>query len=168
MIIKKMKRKKMSKKGISLMVSFVLLIGISIALAGLVYGWLKFFVQKPFPEEACPEVSIMIYNYTCDTALRSININLQNRGLFNISGIIAKMNDKSETEPGGGIAGRYPLNPQHVEFSESMPPGQIKNLTFFYYTFDKIRQIELEPFIGPYSKPALCDKAILKERIDCA
>jgi len=157
---------KINKKAISVMVSFVLLIGISVALAGLVYTWLKFYVQKPLPEEACPEVSIIIYNYTCNLSQRSITLNVQNRGLFNVSGFMAKMNDKAENEPGGGIAGRYPLTPPCVELS--IAPGEIKNRTFYILLQRPIiKQIELEPFIGTCAKPSLCDKAILRQGISC-
>jgi len=155
----------MNKKALSLMVSFVLLVGMSVALAGMVYAWLKFYVQKPFPEESCPEVSIIIYNYTCNLDSKIIVMNIQNRGLFSISGFMAKMNDKSPNEEGGGLAGRYSLVPAGKEIP--MAPGNITEVSFVFPYYSTIKQIELEPFLGTYFKPILCDKAILREDIDC-
>jgi hypothetical protein len=153
----------MNKKALSLMVSFVLLVGMSVALAGMVYAWLKFYVQKPFPEESCPEVSIIIYNYTCSNPTvypRFITLNVQNRGFFNISGFMVKINDKAENEEGGGIAGRFSLPCKEYSIS----PGQIQK-TVFQFPLSTIQQIEIEPFLGTCAKPALCDKAILRQSI---
>ena len=150
----------MNKKAVSELVAFVLLVGLSVALAGGVYAWLKLYVQKPLPEESCPDVSIIIVNYTCEG--NTITLNVQNKGLFNVSGFMAKMNDLSETDPGGKLAGRYPLIPQCYPIS--LGPGDIAEAKFSYLK-QSIKQIELEPFRGTCSKLSLCDKAILRQSI---
>jgi len=141
-----------------------LLIGISVAMAGAVFTWLRFSVQNPLPQESCPDISIIIYNYSCNTAAKSITLNVQNRGLFNVSGFAAKMNDRSENETGGSIAGKYFLSPKQNE--TSIGPAEIKEF-IFHYILSQIKQIELEPFIGGGTNITLCEKAILKQRIDC-
>ena len=119
-------------------------------------------VSSEIPEESCPEVSIIIYNYTCNITAypKFITLNVQNRGFFNISGFMVKVNDKAENEEGGGIAGRLSLPCKEYSIS----PGQIKE-TVFQFPLTTIKQIEIEPFLGTCAKPALCDKAILRQSI---
>jgi len=157
----------MNKKAISELVSTVLLISITVALGGAVFAWLKFYVQNPLPTESCPDINIIIYNYSCDLNSKTITLTVQNRGLFNISGFYAKMNDKGENDPGGATAGKYPLMPG--KYQQSIAPSQKITILppFSFQYFDDMKQIELEPYIGTGTNITLCEKAIMKQRIEC-
>lgn len=90
----------LNKKALSEVVGYVLLISISLALAGMVYTWLTYYVT-PGQEVFCDEdVSVVIrdFNYSCGS--NSLNLTLQNRGLFNVDGYIVRVNNKSGAQNG--------------------------------------------------------------------
>ena len=163
----------MNDRAISELVSTVLLISITVALGGAVFAWLKFYVQNPIPTESCPDINIIIYNYSCDLSLKTITLTVQNRGLFNISGFYAKMNDVGENDPGGGTAGKYPLMPNKYPKTTgpAIAPSQKITITppFSFQYFNDIKQIELEPYIigTGATNVTLCEKAVMKQRIEC-
>ena len=53
-----------NKRGISELVSYVLLIVLAIALAGGVYIWLT-SIAKPSQQVECPDVNIRLESYEC-------------------------------------------------------------------------------------------------------
>ena len=161
-----MPSKKISqKKAISLIVSYVLLIGISIAIGGSIYVWLRYYTKAPFPEEPCPEgISLIIHDYDCSIS-EIINLTVQNKGRWNVSGYVAKFNNES-----GGIAGKFPLyingtTTNKVELN--IGPGERASELFNYSGYAQIKQIEIEPFIIRNGKMALCPKAIAQQPITC-
>lgn len=67
------------------MIGYVLLIVIAIALAAMVYPYLK--ARLPVDQVECPaDLSVSIENVSCDKTTRSLTLNLLNNGLFNITG----------------------------------------------------------------------------------
>jgi len=71
------------KKGISEIVSYVLLVMIAIAISVLVYAFLKLYVPKE--KSTCPEgISLTIESAVCDFAQRKLTLTLKNRGLFTV------------------------------------------------------------------------------------
>lgn len=78
----------MKKRGISEVVSYVLLIVVAITISAIVFAFLKLYVPKEKPE--CKEgINLIIENVTCvfdeDNQLNNrILITLQNRGLFKV------------------------------------------------------------------------------------
>ena len=76
----------MYKRGISEIMSYVLLILIAITISTLVYGFLKLYVPKEKPE--CKEgINLIIENVQCKHEANGINnltLVLQNRGLFKV------------------------------------------------------------------------------------
>jgi len=180
--------KKFSKKAISMLVAYSLLIGISVAMAGSVYIWLKYYVSSPLTTESCPsETSIIISDYCCSEECgmgnRQLNLTVQNHGYFNISGYIIKMN---KVDPSGkAIAGRYNLCAGAADpcadgdnfFSAGPLPPTFYNSTVFNYSktdYNEIRVIQIEPYrIVSTSKTGklervLCDKAIVTQKISCS
>jgi flagellin-like protein len=145
------KRADRKRKAISSLIAYVLLIGMTIAMAGAVYAWLHFYVLNPLPAEKCPaEISIVIYDHNCSEDILTLTI--QNRGNFNISGYIAKINNESG---GYGIAGKYPLckagyttcdNRAYPPGSSPLPPLGNFTESFNYSNYTQITMIEIEPF----------------------
>lgn len=94
-----------SKRGVSEIVGYVLLISITFSIAGLVFGWLRFYAT-PVDEITCEEgvsLTLRSYNYNCDTD--KLNLTLQNRGRFDFQGYIIRVNNMS-----GSKIGIYTLN----------------------------------------------------------
>ncbi len=76
----------MYKRGISEIMSYVLLILVAITISTLAYGFLKLYVPKEKPE--CKEgINLIIENAQCKHEANGINnlsLILQNRGLFKV------------------------------------------------------------------------------------
>lgn len=78
----------MNKKGVSIMIGYVLLVSMAIVMSFLVYAWLKTYIPKDNLE--CPEdTSISIENVQCEGGI--LTISLKNNGLFNINGYIIRL-----------------------------------------------------------------------------
>src|SRR3989338_1226326 len=78
------------KRGVSLMLSYVLLISIAIIMAITVYASLK-LIANVKPVASCePGTSIIIESYSCTSTptSKTFVLNLNNNGLFSVSGVI--------------------------------------------------------------------------------
>jgi FlaG/FlaF family flagellin (archaellin) len=94
-----------NKRGVSELVSYVLLISITFAIAAIVYGWLMFYVT-PAKEVKCEEgITLTIRSLVYNCTSKSLNMTLQNRGLFNVDGYRVRVNNKS-----GADIGVYTIN----------------------------------------------------------
>lgn len=72
-----------SKKGVSIVIGYVILVSFVIVLGIVVYSWMKTYV--PTEDFACPDgVSMFIKNYECSTG--ELTLYLRNNGKFNIGG----------------------------------------------------------------------------------
>ena len=85
------------KKGLSIMVGYVLLVVIAIVMSLLVYQWVKTYIPKDAIE--CPEGSSMFIKevvYDCGTD--SLDVTVKNNGLFSLAGffIYATTNEDAE------------------------------------------------------------------------
>lgn len=73
----------MKKRGVSEIVSYTLLIVISISLAVLVFNYLKSYTPKDKPE--CKDgINIVIEKAECDLLGKRLNLTLENRGRFKV------------------------------------------------------------------------------------
>lgn len=73
-----------SKKGISIMIGYVILITIAVVMGTIVYAWLKSYV--PTNVSKCPDgTSIFVKDFTYDCK-NSLNVTIQNNGRFSIAG----------------------------------------------------------------------------------
>jgi len=165
------------KKAVSELIGVVLMISMAIVMAGMVYGFMKFYVQKPIPEDLCPDgVSIIISDYKCLENSMMINITFKNQGRFDINQVLIKINNES------GKPAVYPLFEMklqdgefieipfiYVPFSEALFSGEEETKTFSYEKYSKIEIIEIEPTKGTdkYGRPILCQKAITTIPVKC-
>jgi hypothetical protein len=111
-----------NKLALSEVVGYVLLISMSLALAGAVYAWLMYYVT-PGQEVSCDEdVAVIIrdFNYSC--ASGSLNLTLENRGMFNVAGYTVRVNNRT-----GAKNGVYTIN----KTGQALKVGQI---VFDYYS----------------------------------
>ncbi len=72
------------KKGVSVIVSYVLLILLTVSMAGMIYGFLQYRAKYREKIECPVGVSVYVENFSCN---EEINLTLKNNGLWNISGI---------------------------------------------------------------------------------
>lgn len=81
-----------SKKAVSLMVSYTLLVVIAISLSVLVYSFLRSYT--PQEERVCEqELSIAIDAVECSISAEEVNLTLANRGLFSIDAVYVRLGD---------------------------------------------------------------------------
>ena len=178
---------RLDRKGVSLMIGYVLLVIIAIGLSIAVFAFLKLYVPPSSPE--CPEdVKLTIDDYSCE-GTNSVNeyqvsVTLTNRGLFKVYGVYIRMGDPNriykqlinEASDGtwsdvpfvvNGVAG---LNP-----GVSTIKGDSANQQYIYDGnaddfMSGIRTIEIEPiYLGEEddSQAAVCENAIVRKTIIC-
>ncbi|MFH1801371.1 MAG: hypothetical protein ABH804_00860 [archaeon] len=93
------RRERKNKKGVSIMIGYVLLISLAITMGIITYGWIKSYVPKDTPE--CPDgVSVLIKSLNCTIEGGDIKINmlLKNNGRFDLAGYYIYGANSSEQE----------------------------------------------------------------------
>lgn len=162
-----------NKKGVSEIVSYVLLISMTLAISGVIYAWLVFYVT-PGQEIKCDEgvsLTIQAYNYNCTTG--ELNLSLQNRGMFNIDGYLIRVNNKS-----GSKIGVYSLNKTGTKINTSEvyddyyldshildSLGSDENKKEFT---GNITFIEIQPFVNQDGYVNIFCDSIAKQKIECS
>ena len=147
-----------NKKGISELVSYVLLISLAIIMAGLVFAYLRFYAQNPLPKQSCPEVSLIIDNYSCMNG--TLNMTVKNQGRFDVDGFTVKINNGTAL---------YSLNYKNSMYVLSaIGPGAILLREFDYSKYNGIRNIEIEAFRGKdkAGNPVLCENSVVKQEVE--
>jgi len=163
-----------SKKAISIMIGYVLLITFAIIISAIVYQWIKTYV----PREAldCPDgVSIFVDEITCQAGI--LNLTLKNNGRFSIAGYFIHATNTSEQElatidlskyiSGGGSS-----RSNSVIFTwneNSMDPNEERKSIFYLLT--NINSVEIIPvrFQVQDNKKRFvsCGNAKIKEIVNC-
>ena len=169
-----------NKKAVSLIVSYVLLISIGLSIAGLVYGWLRFYVNIE-DGVSCPDgVHIAIRNDLSyfdgernDGSQLSLNLSIQNRGRFNVDGYVIRINNRSgqeigvhtiyDSRPGGvnqnSLNGTLPLNPGNTtehKFNSTHLQAH-RNICF----------VQVQPYILDENNNTLPCSEVSSRRITC-
>ena len=89
----------MNKKGISIIIGYVLLVTFAIILGGILYQWLKTYVPKDILK--CPDgVSVFIEKVSCINIADKLELNLtlKNNGRFAIAGYFIHATDDPSQE----------------------------------------------------------------------
>ncbi len=125
-----------NKRGLSIIVSYVLLIGISIGLSIIVYTWMKTYVPKETLD--CPDgVSLSISKITYEEATKILNITFRNNGRFSIDGFYIRGSNKSSELSGISdisLAGdMIPLNDAQKDtvYGETLIRFQLADNSFY-------------------------------------
>jgi hypothetical protein len=91
------KTKMKGKKGVSLMVEYVLLVTFTIVIAVIVYAVLKTYV--PQNKISCPEgTSLLIESYSYDCTNQILTLDLRNSGRFDLGGYFIHVTDDVDEE----------------------------------------------------------------------
>ncbi len=161
--------KNKDKRGVSILVSYVLLITLALALAAGTYYFLRTYAEKPLPEEGCPEgTNVVIENYSCEDNM--LDITLKNRGLHSITGVYIKIANESESEllyDFWEITSRY--DPTCIKSNNCTPcelyPGGECSETDIPYNI--IKKIVIIPYKAEGSYTSLCDNAVISLNVEC-
>lgn len=161
------------KKGVSLMLSYVLLISIAIVMSIAIFSWLK-LIANVEPIESCEDgTSIVIEDYSCFN--ETLQLKIKNNGRFSVNGFIITVSDDPDRTPvipikpiGGSDVN---VNPGYYTFIEGLKPGKSINSSFSNsgIEFESITNVRLQPFIISKSDDKIvCDEFILKQKlVDC-
>jgi len=157
-----------NRKGIAELLAYVLLIGLAITVSILVYNWLRFYVI-PSSAKQCPDgVSMVIKEYNCDPVNKTINITLKNKGLFRIDGFLIKINN--ETDYSGKPQGLPVYLLDSVTVIDGLYPGDEISNSWDYSQYERVVEVEVEPFRIEDGKEIYCDKAVVRQiirSVDC-
>lgn len=170
--------KKKNKKGVSVLIGYVLLIVFVIFMGVVIYSWMKTYV--PQEDLTCPDgVSLFIKDYQCDS--NELNITLKNNGLFSIGGYFIRVTDN----PQAGLAtidisqnitsGGEALSPTGVKFSgseNSLAPNYDEEHLFDISHLSGIYTVEIIPIRWQEEKMrkrlVTCKTSILRENLICS
>ena len=156
---------RLNKRGISVIVAYVLLVSIAIALSSLVFTWLRFYAS-PEAGEKCPDgVSLIIKDYKCENLF--LDITLENKGLFSVDRFILRINDRV-----GADAGIYGLKEGLVGLN--LVPGNETNKRYSFSDFEvgrtlsDITFVEVQPVIENDEGDLVYCSRIASRVVDCS
>lgn len=150
----KMNNFNMNKKGISEIISYVLLIVLAVGLATATY---YFLLQQTniMPADVCPDgISITVENYTCNNN-GLLNLTLKNSGLFNVGGVRIKIVNDTKTN--------FEYDLKTIINSPTIPLD-LSNVTEIlnipYLRYKNIEKLRIYPYVlDKNNKSFVCEKA---------
>jgi len=171
-----------NKRGISIVIGYVLLIAVSIAMSVVVFQWMKTYV--PTDSVKCPEgTSLFIKSITYDCVGKTLTLTLQNNGKFGIDGYFIHVSDKPNEElatidisskltAGGSISGNS------VTFSNttknSLSPESLHNVvtsSFNVQSYGTLYKLEIIPtrqdVISNKKRFVSCGESKVEEQLKC-
>ena len=170
---------KRNKKGLSVIIGYVLLISFGIIMAGIVYTYLKSYVQNPEVED-CPDgTSIMITNADCSSGILTLNI--KNNGRFIVNGYrILGGSESSElistpmaayyisSDPAGQAFEQTNTVAFKINF-EDFGPGN-KSEVNFSLPYPNLGKVELQPIRKSKNeqKQIVCTNVKVRETFTCS
>ena len=149
------------KRGVSLMIGYVLLVVVAITLSVLTFAFLKLYLPKDEPK-CYEDVVLSIDEATCQDG--KLQVTLTNRGLFDINGAFIRIGE-------GGRIYKQVINENpeslFVETGEDnlLAPGETWTSTDYDYSGIGNQELEVEPLLFIDDKPALCEYAIVSKDI---
>ena len=167
-----MKARKNNKKAVSLMISYVLLIGITLLVATGVYIWVKSYANINPATDCNEDTSVVLEEAICTNQLELV---FRNNGRFSVDGVFVSVGDDEEIVPvtylypadffAGSQEGNYifeqRLKPNAVDravFSKRVRGGDIQ--------FSEIKIVQFQPFIYEGKNKIICSNAIIKQPIN--
>jgi hypothetical protein len=181
-------KNKKNKKGLSVIIGYVLLMAISIFMSILVYNWIKTYVPKDIPEcSDAASITIKEVSYLCDDDL--INITLKNNGRFSLDGFFIRISTNTDSSVAANIdlsqnlTGLTAQDRQnsiwgnyikfYIQDNAFVPNAVSKNYLFNVsdYTPGSITRIEIIPLqriqLEKQKKTATCGGARVQEQLSC-
>lgn len=154
-----------NKKGISEVVSYVLLIIIAVSLSVLVYNFLYKYIPKG-EVESCPDgVSLVVSDIKCSGSV--LDINITNKGLWTVSAAYLRVGPAGKT-----VRASLSSPEPYKTFSPALVPGnKTDNIHFSSAPTNAGAdfEIEVQPAVqsGETGKMIACTDAIIVQSFNC-
>jgi flagellin-like protein len=148
------------KRGLSNVVAYVFLIGITISLAVMTYSFLTYYVDEGDIFECPNDVELIVESYECiEGTDGNLTITIKNRGKFNVDGYYLRVHNKSDPEFGFYLFddGGSPLS-----------PGE-RNKKIYDFSSEGVHNVtiaDVRPFIVHDGKNYTCDSYFV-QKINC-
>src|SRR3989344_1104960 len=158
----------LKKKAISEIISYVILIAIAMAVAILVFLWLKDYTNVS-PSINCKEgTSLRLDKVECDAYM--IKVTVKNNGNFNIDGFIITASDDVNKLPIRKLlavynSGETPSPPGYYNFSSPLKPSdEPREISFAKGGY--IETIQIQPYTrDEKGKIVVCENAFIKQDV---
>ena len=156
---------RVNRKGVSEMISYVLLIVIAVAISILVYAFVSSYVLK-VPESCPDDTSLAIQSYNCYSSgsMKVMNVTIVNQGFHNVDGFmmyisneVGKPADIALDEVGS--SGEEGM----IFFEPVLNASQTRNFLFDYTSSNSVKKVEIKPFRA--GKTLVICKTILSQDI---
>jgi hypothetical protein len=161
------------KKGVSIMVGYVILIVIAISLSVAVFAYLKLYLPEKEPD--CPEdVILAIDSVTCRDSNGDgwfdIDVTLSNRGFFSVDGAFIRMGEVGRIFK--KLLNENPIGLFVGEPGNELAPGQgwssgVQTLALEISDYTVLQEIEVEPLILIEGRAILCESAVVNKIVQC-
>ena len=171
------KQKLKSKKAVSMMIGYVLLVSFAIIMGVIVYNWMKTYVPTDTVE--CPDgVSLFIRDIECYGVTGgldyTLSLNISNNGRFDVDGFYVRVttgpDQKLATKDiskkivsGGSAPGNF------VQLTQKLSPGN--KASFRFSPIDEAYSVEIIPMmfrdVEGKIRLASCSDAKVKEIVEC-
>ena len=173
----------MNKKGLSIMIGYVLLVAIAVVIGVIVYAWLRTYIPTEIP--SCPDGTSLFLKVTCEE--ENLSVKLDNNGRFDVSGYYIRGSNLSGEEVVATIdLGEYDYNNLYeglggvvlFKIGDTSNPGDTSGLKpgedwtdVFNLSSQEVNFIEIVPARYQERKGKIvlvvCSKAIAREDIVC-
>ena len=165
-----------SKKGISEMVGYVLLVIIAVGLSVLVYSFLSLYTPKEkFTCEG--DISLVVQDYSCDSPTGILNITLLNKGLFKVDAVYVRASNSSRQVrtilPKLGMPAASANSKQNLIINGSSGLQPDESIKLRYNTDEVVKHnpgqytLEIQPALISKGQISLCKNSIINPPIDC-
>jgi hypothetical protein len=158
------------RRGVSTIVSYVLIIIIALALSVGVYSFLKLQIPKFQTPECTSEVPISITEFTCDSSSNLLSVTIKNQGLFSVDAVYVRLGDQGRT-----VLTSVSPQPDYLNPSLELPgllPGQ--TITLGPYPTGSVTsapgnyELEVQPAVFEDNELALCPQYTVSQTIQCS
>ena len=158
-------RKITDKRGVSLMVSYVILISIAIGLSIGVYVWLKDYAQLNEKIDCKEGTSLILEDYNVGGG-NTISLDVKNNGLFSIDGFILTVSNSSLQLPITLLHSNSGEKLGHYDFLNPLKPGITENGILFFKDSDyDVKVMQIQPYIYEDGKKIVCENAVIKQDV---
>lgn len=169
-IKKRDKKRGMNKLGVSLMISYVLLIFITIALSIGVYTWLKDYAVVSERIDCKDGTSLIIESYNIKETVnnKTITLFVKNNGRFNIDGFLITAGNNSQRVPLELIESLILGNLKgHFRFDPALGPKESISAEFSIDSLDLIETVQIQPFILKKNQISriYCEQALIRQEV---
>ncbi len=171
-----------NKKGLSIVIGYVLLIAVSVVMSIIVYQWLRTYV--PTETLKCDEgTSIFIREYNYDCVNHVLNITVKNNGRFSVDGYFIHVSNKTDEELatidisgnitfGGNVSGNAIRFSNLIENSLTPENNNVKLSSFNVQDYGTLTKLEIIPTriqkVDGKNKFVSCGDSKVEEILTCS